>query len=559
MTTQLLNLWRRFTRRATEVEKAPLSSRPAQTPSTVIEPMEIAPNDPLLAYAQNVAGVVEVDQLQLDSPALRELKQANIQLVAPLVSQGQLIGLLNLGPRLSDQEYSSDDRRLLNNLAAQAAPAVRVAQLVYQQQVETRQRERMEQELRVARIVQETLLPRELPALLGWQVATYWQPAQARGGDFYDFIALPDGRLGIVIADVTDKGVPAALVMASTRSMLRGAIERYTAPGEVLKRVNNLLCPEIPPKMFVTCLYAIFNPDTGHFWFANAGHNLPGQRTKEGVIELRARGMPLGLLPDMNYEEVETTLAPGDSILLYSDGLVEAHNAKREMFGFPRLRHLLAAHAADENMIEWLKTELATFTGPGWVQEDDVTLVMLERLPHIESENEPPLAQSEEPLPLTDQADFLPQTEHKNGNEDMELRTLAEFAIPSQPGNERQAVDQVLTAINGQLDLPPRTLERLKTAVAETTMNAIEHGNGFQADLMAEIQVLTSTQALVVRITDQGGGKMIPDVQTPNLQAKLDGLQSPRGWGLFLIKNMVDEMHISSDDQYHTVELVFHL
>ncbi len=455
MTTQLLNLWRRFTRRSTEVEKASLLSIPAQTPSTVIEPMEIAPNDPLLAYVQNVAGVVEVDQLQLDSPALRELKQANIQLVAPLVSQGQLIGLLNLGPRLSDQEYSSDDRRLLNNLAVQAAPAVRVAQLVYQQQVETRQRERMEQELRVARIVQETLLPRELPALLGWQVATYWQPAQAIGGDFYDFIALPDGRLGIVIADVTDKGVPAALVMASTRSMLRGAIERYTAPGEVLKRVNNLLCPEIPPKMFVTCLYAIFNPDTGHFWFANAGHNLPGQRTKEGVIELRARGMPLGLLPDMNYEEVETTLAAGDSILLYSDGLVEAHNAAREMFGFPRLRHLLA--------------------------------------------------------------------------------------------------------INGQLDLPPRTLERLKTAVAETTMNAIEHGNGFQADLMAEIQVLTSAQALIVRITDQGGGKMIPDVQTPNLQAKLEGLQSPRGWGLFLIKNMVDEMHISSDDQYHTVELVFYL
>lgn len=559
MRTKLTYWWRRLTGQPVQPRVTPPEAVPERSPRQAITPMEIAPNDPLLAYAQSVGSVVEVDQLQLDSPALRELKQANVQLVAPLVSQGQLIGLLNLGPRLSDQEYSSDDRRLLNNLAAQAAPAVRVAQLVYQQQVETRQRERMEQELRVARIVQETLLPRELPALLGWQVATYWQPAQAIGGDFYDFIALSDGRLGIVIADVTDKGVPAALVMASTRSMLRGAIERYTAPGEVLKRVNNLLCPEIPPKMFVTCLYAIFNPDTGHFWFANAGHNLPGQRTKEGVIELRARGMPLGLLPDMNYEEVETTLAPGDSILLYSDGLVEAHNTEREMFGFPRLRHLLAAHAADENMIEWLKTELATFTGPGWVQEDDVTLVMLERLPHIESENHPPKAKSEASLPTTEQEDLLPTTANTNGNEDMQLHTLAEFAIPSQPGNERQAVDQVLKAINGKLDLPSRTLERLKTAVAETTMNAIEHGNGFQADLPAEIQVLTSTQALIVRITDQGGGKVIPAVQTPDLQAKLDGLQSPRGWGLFLIKNMVDEMHISSDDQYHTVELIFHL
>jgi len=138
------------------------------------------------------------------------------------------------------------------------------------------------------------------------------------------------------------------------------------------------------------------------------------------------------------------------------------------------------------------------------------------------------------------------------------LHILAEFSLPSLPGNERQAIEQVLAVVTRELDLPQRTLDRLRTAVAEATMNAIEHGNKFQADLHAEIQVLTSPATLIIRIIDQGGGQPIPTVKEPDLQAKLNGLQSPRGWGLFLIKNMVDEMHVSSDDQQHTLELVFH-
>jgi serine phosphatase RsbU (regulator of sigma subunit)/anti-sigma regulatory factor (Ser/Thr protein kinase) len=530
---RLQKLWQWLRGGSPDADKLALPTPPQPTSQQTILPLDISPADPLLAYFQSEPGVVEIEKLKLDSPALRELKASNIQLVAPLVSQGQLIGLLNLGPRMSEQEYSSDDFRMLNNLASQAAPAVRVAQLVQQQQLEARQLERMEQELRVARIVQETLLPRDLPALQGWRLAAYWQPAQAIGGDFYDFIGLPDGQIGIVIADVTDKGVPAALVMASTRSMLRAAAERFTTPGQVLERVNNLLCPEIPAKMFVTCMYAIFNPISGRFWFANAGHNLPSQRSASGVRELRARGMPLGLLPDMTYEEVETVLEPGHTILLYSDGLVEAHNAQRDMFGFARLHDWLGAQPSEsdgEQIVEHLKAELAAFTGPDWVQEDDVTLVLLEHLASPAPEQAP-----EEPA----------------------LRTLAEFRIPSLPGNERQAMEQVLAVVTREMALPTRNLERLKTAVAEATMNAIEHGNGFRSELSAEIAVLTSPEQLVIRITDHGGGKPIPAVKEPDLQAKLDGLQSPRGWGLFLIKNMVDEMRVSSDDAHHTIELVF--
>ena len=122
------------------------------------------------------------------------------------MSQGELIGLLNLGPRLSDQAYSSDDRKLLDNLAAQAAPAVRVGQLVREQEVEVRARERIEQELEVARLIQQNFLPTELPDLPGWQVAAYYRPARAVGGDFYDFIELDDGKVGLVIGDVTISG-----------------------------------------------------------------------------------------------------------------------------------------------------------------------------------------------------------------------------------------------------------------------------------------------------------------------------------------------------------------
>jgi anti-sigma regulatory factor (Ser/Thr protein kinase) len=144
------------------------------------------------------------------------------------------------------------------------------------------------------------------------------------------------------------------------------------------------------------------------------------------------------------------------------------------------------------------------------------------------------------------------------GSEDKSWRVLDEFTIPSEPGNERQAMDRVVSAVN-DLNLPQDRLERLKTAVAEATMNAMEHGNKYQPDLPVSIKVLAVPQALSVLITDQGGDKPIPDHVTPDLDAKLAGLQSPRGWGLFLIKSMVDEMNVSRDKNHHTVELIMRL
>jgi serine phosphatase RsbU (regulator of sigma subunit) len=344
--------------------------------------LEIAPNDPIVAYFASASGVVEIDKLDLDSPALAAMKEADIKVVVPLVSQGELIGLLNLGPRLSQQEYSADDRKLLNDLATQTAPAVQVAQLVRQQQQQAQERERIEQELRVARLIQQTLLPKHVPDRPGYEVAAYYQPAREVGGDFYDFLDLDDGRLGLVVGDVTDKGVPAALVMATTRTMLRASAQRYDSPGAVLKRVNDVIVTDIPPNMFITCLYAILDTETGRLQFANAGHDLPYRRSSSagGAEELRATGMPLGLLPGMNYEEKEIVLERGDSVLFYSDGLVEAHDPERDMFSFPRLQGLVGAHrSGGQEMVNFLLSELSRFVGEDWEQEDDITLVTLER------------------------------------------------------------------------------------------------------------------------------------------------------------------------------------
>ena len=357
-------------------EPAPAPALPAELPGVAVD---IPETDPLFAYLQAAPGPVDLSRLELASPALDELRAAGVALVVPLVTQGELIGTLNLGPRLSEQDYSSDDRRLLGTLAAQAAPAIRVAQLVQEQAAEAAERERYEQELKVAQLIQQQFLPRELPKLREWQIAAYYGPARVVGGDFYDFIDLGEGRIGVVVGDVTDKGVPAALVMARTHSIMRAEAPRLVEPGLVLARANELLAPEMPARMFVTCLYGVLEPATGRFVFANAGHNLPYVRTADGVIELRATGLPLGLMPGIVYEETEGFVGQGDAMLLYSDGMVEQHGPEREMYGFPRLRSAMEGDDAGSQLLDRLLEELSAFTGPGFEQEDDITLVTLRR------------------------------------------------------------------------------------------------------------------------------------------------------------------------------------
>jgi serine phosphatase RsbU (regulator of sigma subunit) len=241
-------------------------------------------------------------------------------------------------------------------------------------------RQSIEQELKMARRIQQALLPEDVPRLDGWNILHHYQPAREVGGDFYDFFELPEGRLGMVVGDATGHGMPAALVMATARSMIRAVSETSNSPGEVLRRANDPLFMDIPPNMFVTCLYAILEPESGRLLYANAGHDLPYLRRRSGdAEELRARGMPLGLMPGMGYEEKETVLDSGEAALFYSDGLVEAHDPKGEMFGFPRLRTLVAEHGEEQSLADFLLEELYSFVGDGWEQEDDITLLTLRR------------------------------------------------------------------------------------------------------------------------------------------------------------------------------------
>jgi serine phosphatase RsbU (regulator of sigma subunit) len=182
-----------------------------------------------------------------------------------------------------------------------------------------------------------------------------------------------------VVGDATGKGVPAALVTASARSMLRALAQKRRVAWDVLRRVNDSLVIDIPANMFVTCFYAILEPKSGHLVYANVGHDLPYLHRNGDAEELRARGMPLGLMPKMRYEEKETTLHVGEAALLYSDGLVEAHDPAGDMFGFPRLQALISEHGEERSLGELLLEELYSFTGEGWEQEDDITLLTLRR------------------------------------------------------------------------------------------------------------------------------------------------------------------------------------
>jgi serine phosphatase RsbU (regulator of sigma subunit) len=242
-------------------------------------------------------------------------------------------------------------------------------------------RQSIEQELRVARSIQQALLPQGLPQLEGWQITPYYQPAREVGGDFYDIFELEDVRLGVVEGDATGKGMPAALVASATSSMLRAVAQALgsSSPGEVLSRVNETLVARIPPNMFVTCFYAILDPNSATLRYANAGHDLPYLWHGGDAEELRARGMPLGLMPGMEYEEKQIDLDAGEGILFYTDGLVEAHDPKGEMFGFPRLRALVAEHGEEGMLGNLLMEELYSFVGESWEQEDDITLLTLRR------------------------------------------------------------------------------------------------------------------------------------------------------------------------------------
>jgi serine phosphatase RsbU (regulator of sigma subunit)/anti-sigma regulatory factor (Ser/Thr protein kinase) len=508
-------------KRAKAAEKAARSLRRGETESsssTIID-IVIDDDDPLLDFLQSAPGPLDIAALPQFSPAVQRMQAQGVRVVVPLVTSGELVGVIALGARRSERTYTRADKRLLDSLARYAAPALRLGQLMREQEAEARERERVDQELHVAQLIQQQFLPHELPELRGWQVSAFYRPAATIGGDFYDLIELDDGRIMVVEGDVTGHGVPAALVMASTHALLRSTAEVTKRPGEVLRRVNQLLVAQIPENMFVTCLALVIDLDTGKTQFANAGHNLPYIRRGDDVIRLEARGMPLGLMADSVYDEIETQIDTDDIVLLYSDGITEQHDAGGEMFGFHRMQAVVGEATSGDELIDRSVTELGIFS-TGVEQEDDITLVTLHR--------------------------------GRRGG----YQETVTFAVPSEIGNERDVMDRIAEIVGDAI--PDDRLAALKTAVSETAMNAIEHGNRALPDLDVTVSVRRSTEAITVEIADFGRGQQKP-AETPDLDLKLAGLQTPRGWGLFLVNELVDKVEEFNQGDEHIVRLTMRI
>ena len=235
-------------------------------------------------------------------------------------------------------------------------------------------------ELEVARTLQIAILPARFPGTGGCDGAARMIPATTMGGDFYDYIPLPDGRIGLVIADVSGKGVPAAFFMAVARTNLRDLAVRHRSPGACLAQTNDVLCGQNPLDLFVTVFYCILDPATGLLRYANGGHNPPLLRRADGAVEALSGtgGLVLGAMPGIAYPDHELQLRPGDRLVLYTDGVTEAFNAADEAYGTERLVQDLEARGAGSaaELMEHICRGVAGFVGAA-AQSDDITLVVV--------------------------------------------------------------------------------------------------------------------------------------------------------------------------------------
>jgi serine phosphatase RsbU (regulator of sigma subunit) len=302
-------------------------------------------------------------------------------LCVPFEMKGRVLGVIYVDNRLLAGIFTEDDLELLTAIASSAAIALENARL-YQVAVE---KGRLERELQMARDVQIGLLPRGVPELRGWEFAARWQPARQVAGDFYDFIPYEDGRLGLVIADVADKGTPAALFMTLSRSILRGSVGPASSLRDGIVHANRLLCDDSVGGMFVTVFYGLLDPGSGELTYVNAGHNPPllCRKTDGGGDEpklLTRTGMALGVLRDAPFEEVTLRLDPGDCLLLYTDGVTDATGADQEPFGFERLLGVLAQHRGGSaaSVMAALDRALGAFAVSD-APPDDVTVLVAKR------------------------------------------------------------------------------------------------------------------------------------------------------------------------------------
>ncbi len=311
------------------------------------------------------------------------LERLHAQALVPLRFKESLVGMLALGPKLSEEAYAPSDLRLLQAVGAQVALALENARLTATVASEVARRVRLNRELEIAREVQEQLLPQQLPRLAELDFAGRCRPARGVGGDYYDFLALPDGRLGLAIGDVSGKGIPAALLMASLQASLRGQVTFGRRDlAEVMARVNTLLCASSSSNRYATFFYGEYEQATRRLSYVNAGHNAPMLLRADGAVErLDAGGPVVGLIEFASYAAAAVELRPGDRLLGFTDGLSEAMNPADEEWGEERLALALrTCQGLDAGAtLDRLMAEADAFAS-GAPQHDDMTAVLVRAL-----------------------------------------------------------------------------------------------------------------------------------------------------------------------------------
>jgi sigma-B regulation protein RsbU (phosphoserine phosphatase) len=313
-----------------------------------------------------------------------QLTKLQSELLLPLGVTDELVGFMSLSQKLSEAPYSGTDLHLLSLVAAQTGSALEIARLTAVVGREIAQRERMNREMEIAREVQQGLLPQGGPNVPGLEYAGVCRPALSVGGDYYDFLRLPDGRFGFAIGDVSGKGFAAALLMASLQASLRGqTFEATDDLAAVLTRMNKLLFEATAPNRYATFFYAQYDPLSRKLTWVNAGHNAPVLFRRGEIRKLHEGGPVIGLLPDVEYFQASTELASGDLVVAYTDGISEAMNANDEEWGEERLYAAVARFAEGLPVPTLLDRllECADAHAGGVPQHDDMTLIAIHALP----------------------------------------------------------------------------------------------------------------------------------------------------------------------------------
>ena len=347
--------------------------------------LKLPSNEPFIQKIAEKKKEITIYDIQEDpffedqrEPCKEAFEQLEATLIVPLIYEDKLTGLISLGEKKSGKFYRKEDINLLNTLANQGAVAIENARMIE----EVIEKERMEEELSIARDLQTSMLPAKCPTIKGFEIAAYSVSAREVGGDFYDFIDMGEDKAGMVIGDVTGKSVSGALVMSASRSVFRMLSEENLGVGEIMIRANRRTKKDIKSGMFVALLYAVLDAKDRTLSLCSAGQTQPihwsSETGESTLVETKGDTFPLGILEDVGYQETRLQLAPGDKIVLYTDGIVEDMNDKKEIFGFERLLEIVqeASSMSADSLLKEILDRVNAFAG-GAAQHDDLTVIII--------------------------------------------------------------------------------------------------------------------------------------------------------------------------------------